>query len=286
MMNTDRIHEIVSGIDPALVEEADGAGPENKRRMPRLARAGLIAACLCLALVGMAAAAAHLIAGNFRTISFYEHEWGAPPPNKEDGIGQVFSGYTLWGGAINFFPLSSFSEEAQELAFENGTNTIYMHFDSLDAAAAYFQVELPENTALSGLSPVRCQAQMDTSSDGLTCVTFNETFRTPDGYNGLKLNIKITVLSELMHSSDYEMWFSYSYPDSYNFTTEGFDTNGVTAMVSHAVYMHKTPSPYLYGEEYYRANLIRCGMIYEIGVECSDHPEAGRALLEEILTGF
>lgn len=75
----------------------------HKCRPRRLVRAVLVAACLCTTLIG-GAFAIQLIGGDFRTINFYEHEWCPPPPGREDVIGQSFSGYVLWGGAITFFP--------------------------------------------------------------------------------------------------------------------------------------------------------------------------------------
>lgn len=49
MMKCEQVHEIINHIDLALIEKVDAP---NKRRMPRVLRIGLIAACLCLALVG------------------------------------------------------------------------------------------------------------------------------------------------------------------------------------------------------------------------------------------
>lgn len=276
--------ETMNHIDPALVEEIDLAGTKKRRLSPRL-RAALIAACVCLALAGTAFAAG-LIAGNFRAIDYYRHQWVAPPPGREDIIGQSLSGYILRGGAIHFLPVSSFSEEAQALALKNGENTVSKSFASLDEAAEYFQVELPENAVLGELPPVRCHVQMDSSDVGLTRLIFDETFRTVNGLEGLDLNINITALSELMYSPDREMWFDCGYPISYTFTTEEFEQDSVSAIVSHAIYARRAPSPYCYGEECYRAHLIVDGLVYEIVVSCSDCPEEGRTLLEEALTGF
>ena len=257
----------------------------HKCRPRRLVRAVLVAACLCTTLIG-GAFAIQLIGGDFRTINFYEHEWCPPPPGREDVIGQSFSGYVLWGGAITFFPVSSFSEEVQALTLENGANIAYLYFDSLDAAAEYTGMELPKNTALRDLPPARCEVQIDSSDDGLTRLTFNESFRALNDCDGLDLNVRITALSELMYSPDFEMWFDCGFPDSYTYTTEEFHQNGVTAIISYAVYQHEDSPSGPYGEEYYRANLIRDGVVYEIGVKCSDSPKEGRAILEKVLAGF
>ncbi len=54
MMDKEQVYQIVGQIDPALIEEMD-APP--KRRLPKIVKAGLIAACLTLALAGTAFAA-------------------------------------------------------------------------------------------------------------------------------------------------------------------------------------------------------------------------------------
>lgn len=55
-MKKEQVLELMSALDLELVEEAALQAPAG-RRIPRLARAGLIAACLCLVLVGTGAAA-------------------------------------------------------------------------------------------------------------------------------------------------------------------------------------------------------------------------------------
>ena len=55
-MNKEQVLNLMNAIEPDLIEEAD-LPIAAKRRMPRFARTGLIAACVCLALVGSAFAA-------------------------------------------------------------------------------------------------------------------------------------------------------------------------------------------------------------------------------------
>lgn len=54
-MKNEQVLEWMNAIPPDLIEEADVQAPA-KRRLPKIVRAGLIAACLCLALLGTAAA--------------------------------------------------------------------------------------------------------------------------------------------------------------------------------------------------------------------------------------
>lgn len=54
-MNKEQILNVMDHVDPALIEGIDGR--RTKKRLPPIARTGLIAACLCAALVGTAFAA-------------------------------------------------------------------------------------------------------------------------------------------------------------------------------------------------------------------------------------
>ena len=55
-MKKEDVLNLMTDLPPDLIEEADFDAPA-KRRLPKLARMGLIAACLCLALLGTAFAA-------------------------------------------------------------------------------------------------------------------------------------------------------------------------------------------------------------------------------------
>lgn len=50
-MKKEQAFELMNAIPPDLVEEADVQAPA-RRPLPKAVRAGLIAACLCLAFVG------------------------------------------------------------------------------------------------------------------------------------------------------------------------------------------------------------------------------------------
>lgn len=278
--------EVMDHIDPALVEEVELSGPRKQRR-PRF-RAAVIAACVCLALVGTAAAV-QFISGNFRAIDFYEHKWYPPAPGKENAVGDWWSGYHLLGGEISFFPLSSFSQEIQERAVENSQMTEFRSFANFDDAVEYYGVKIPENVVLQDLRPVRCYTSWSSSLEGLTCVDFDERFQRINGFEGLQLRVRVIMLSELMkYTPDFEMWFAGGYPDCYSFEMEEFEQDGITAMISHAIYEGSGPAFYdtFYGKECYSAHLLVNGIYHEVTVICSDRPEEGRELLEKVLSGF
>ena len=100
-MKKEQIFELMNGLPPDLVEEADVRPPAGGRR-PRGIRGGLIAACLCLALVGTAFAAAAGAKALFR----------ARLEPHMDGSG-TFDGYTVSGNARTY-RLKDFSEAFHE----------------------------------------------------------------------------------------------------------------------------------------------------------------------------
>lgn len=96
-MKKEQVLDLMDAIGPDLIEEAD-IQPPAKRRMPKIARAGLIAACLCLALLGTAfAAGPEAVAQLLDRLTV-----------------QIFStgqdtGYTVDGAPMVKYPLSAFS---------------------------------------------------------------------------------------------------------------------------------------------------------------------------------
>ncbi len=95
-MKKEDVLNLMTGLPPDLIEEADFDAPA-KRRLPKLARAGLIAACLCLALVGTAFAAATVY-----RLTVQHHAYS-------DGQGDWF-GYRVSGDVIRR-PMDAFSPE-------------------------------------------------------------------------------------------------------------------------------------------------------------------------------
>lgn len=120
-MKNEHIFELMGTIPPDLVEEADIQAPA-RRRLPRLARTGLIAACLCLALIGTAAAVHY---SNVRIVG------------GDDG-------FTEMKGGIVLHPYDSFSDEIKAIADEH---TI-LPFSSWQEAEDFIGVDLMNNPVL------------------------------------------------------------------------------------------------------------------------------------------
>lgn len=256
--------------------------------LPRLVRTGLIAACLCLVLFGTTYAVT-LIIGNFRTVEFYNLYWPEVYPGF-DGIAQPLHGYQFWGGALEFLPVESFSEEARAEAKKQGADTTGRYYDDWVAAADYFNVDLRENPVIDEFPPVRCYATLYSSAEGITYVQFEELYKNLDGLRGLNLSIVANVYSELMYSPKREMWFGYGYTLDYTYTTEEYRSGNITAFISHAEYVagrEHAPQSADFGDECYRAHMILDGAVYEIVVTFPrGESERGYDLLERILSGY
>lgn len=131
-MKKEDVLNLMTGLPPDLIEEADFDAPA-KRRLPRVARAGLMAACLCLALIGTAAAVNPEAVAQFidrLTVRIFPNEQ-AP-------------GYSVTGGAMTKYPLSAFSP-ALLAASENrdGPVVFDLFFDTWDEVQAFLGEDIP-----------------------------------------------------------------------------------------------------------------------------------------------
>ena len=131
-MKEEQVYELMNGLSPDLIEEADVETPK-KRRMPRAVRAGLIAACLCLALIGTAFAANPRAVADLierLTVNLFS--------TKE------FSGYSIEGELVKY-PLSDFSSalNAASEGRENPAAPVSLIFDAWDEVQAFLGEDIP-----------------------------------------------------------------------------------------------------------------------------------------------
>ena len=127
-MKKEQILDLINTIPPDLVEEADVQLPV-KRRMPKLARAGLIAACLCLALIGTAAAANY---------------FGVRLVDKNNA--------SYMQGGIAYVPYDSLSEELRTIIEEADGKVVTQSAPSWQAAEALIGIDLMNNPVLDAAS--------------------------------------------------------------------------------------------------------------------------------------
>lgn len=131
-MKKEQAFELMNALPPDLVEEADIQAPA-RRPLPRAVRAGLIAACLCLAFVGTAFAAnPEAVAALIDRLSV-----------KLVSTGE-FSGYSLEGEMVKY-PLSGFSPalSAASEGRENPAAPVSLNFDTWEEVQAFLGEEIP-----------------------------------------------------------------------------------------------------------------------------------------------
>lgn len=132
-MKKEQVLELMNAIPPDLIEEADIQAPV-KRRRPGFIRTGLIAACLCLALVGTAAAV-----GIVSEISGIRLFW----QNKLD---VSTSSYTA-EQTVTFFPIDTFSSEIMDLTAK--------YFHTWDEAEKFIGLKVADNPVLNKAQPYK-----------------------------------------------------------------------------------------------------------------------------------
>ena len=98
-MKKEQVMELMNSLPPELVEEAD-VQPPARRRLPKGIRSGLVAACLCLALVGTAFAATAVYQMVVKT-------------GQRESEGRQYSTFEVYGEPARF-TLEDFSRQLQE----------------------------------------------------------------------------------------------------------------------------------------------------------------------------
>ena len=130
-MKKEQVFELMGSVPADLIEEADLQAPA-KRRLPKPARMGLVAACLCLALLGTAFAAAPEAMATLierLTVSI------APP--QED------PGYSATGGPMTKYPLSAFSSDLIAASENRDGPVVSLEFDTWDEVRAFLGKDVP-----------------------------------------------------------------------------------------------------------------------------------------------
>lgn len=131
-MKNEQILDLMNTIPPDLIEEAGIQAP-TKRRIPKALRAGLIAACLCLVLLGTAFAA------NPEAVTAFINRLTVTITSTEDD-----TGYTVDGGSMTKYPLSAFSPAL--LAASEGRDSaavVTLNFDTWDEVQTFLGKDIP-----------------------------------------------------------------------------------------------------------------------------------------------
>lgn len=130
-MKKEQVLEFINKIGPDLIEEADVPLPE-KRRMPKAVRTGLIAACLCAALLGTAFAA------NPEAVAALIDRLTVQISPSETN-----PGYSVTGGPMTKYPLSAFSPALNASSEGRDGPVVSLTFDTWDEVQAFLGKDIP-----------------------------------------------------------------------------------------------------------------------------------------------
>lgn len=146
-MNKEQILNVMDHIDPALIEGMDSR--TTKKRMPRIARAGLVAACLCVALAGTAFAV-ETVTGvsilRYFTGEEYDEVMQEVDPSYQPS-GEGYTGIVLDKEEMGV-SLNDVSAEALSLAHGAGDQ----EFASFAEAEEFLGINIYDNAVMDALA--------------------------------------------------------------------------------------------------------------------------------------
>lgn len=231
-MKKEDVLNLMTGLPPDLIEEADLEAPA-KRRLPKLARAGLIAACLCLALAGTAFAVAGL--------SRMQVNWG------DSGVST--DGYSV-EYVVGFYPLNRFNREVAALA-GSGPSQRHKYFDTWDELQTFTGVELVRNPVLDSAQPgptgtepweydrgsqdpdkTHLMLQADATDDGDLQIVQATSTNLIDGFRVTMIEGIYTEQAEGTVGNGGHAQLELVYGEGYEVTQENYTTpNGLEALI-------------------------------------------------------
>lgn len=287
-MKKEQVLELMNAIPPDLIEEADVQAPA-KRRRPSFIRTGLVAACLCLALIGT----------TFAAVRYF---W------VETYSGGEYAGYKVYG-EFTKFPMDRFSPQLlADCEASNDRNVIRPEFDTWEEAKAYLGDGIPwvwpEQTVplevFQGQSPIRLSLCLDRDDDNkLQSVYAFYSARYIDNKTGRQIEpeIQAYIPTEYLPTVEDEKFGSmgggfYGYS---GFTVEHLEdypmSNGITAGIVRVGYpLEKEPQEKVTCYEYIGI-FVKDSIRYEVAMTTRsivypDSPEDIEADLKTILDLF
>lgn len=280
MMDRDLLLDAMGCVDAAMVEEAACCRRKSKKWRP-----ALIAACLCLALIGTAMAG-EIISGGGGLLEFFR---GQTFPQVD--VLDPRDGYSVTNIGVKTLPVEDFSQQVQELAKNSTQDMVEMPFASWADAQRYLGVELMRNDVLeraerqafgwgSEDNHVHCLLQVGTYDQLLRWAHLTATY-------GLGENVLVTVWASaytehtLVDANSIGITKAYDL-NTVNMTQEEYTTaNGTPATIVKVEHMQD-------GEPYtttYDAYLAVNGIRYH--VECGGGAgDAAMDALKEVLDAF
>lgn len=214
-MKKEQVFELMNAIPPDLVEEAD-LQTLARRPLPKAVRAGLTAACLCLALVGTAFAA------NPEAVAALIDRLSVNLISTRE-----FSGYSLEGEMVKY-PLSEFSPslKAASEGRENPAAPVSLNFNTWEEVQAFLGEDIP------------CVWPADWDTDHFQVVLFHTELEVLWGIQicsvdlGRQAEVNVDIYTEHWTDRDGIIAGLYDHPENSMEYLEGYDmANGSTAEI-------------------------------------------------------
>lgn len=280
-MKKEQVLELMNAIPPDLIEEADVQAPA-KRRRPSFIRTGLVAACLCLTLIGTTFAAVRCF-------------W------VEAYSGGEYAGYKVYG-EFTKFPVDRFSPQLlADCEASNDRNVIRPGFDTWEEAKAYLGDGIPwvwpeqafPLVVDEGQPPISLSLCLERENDDkLDAVIGFYTARHIDSETGrwIEPRVETYLATEYLSITEDENFGSMGgtyYGDS-AYTVEQLEdypmSNGAAAGIVRVGYPVRDGIDY-----HYIGNFVKDGIRYQVtthSIGYSDSPEDIEADLKTILDLF
>lgn len=256
----------------AFEQKLDNAHPTKKG--VRVLRTALVAACVCLVLVGGAFAATQ-IAG-FYDVSIFEnlrHE------------GRSYDGYSLVGGC-RFVPLDELSLEIRKLSEQNPASTTELPVHSLGDFESLIGLDLADIPSSDELNFQRFTAYLTSDQSDPTRLSYVAEYRGAED-NSLCLLINATVYTEQMEDPNFDISTSYVFPSGNEFSAEQYITDGgLEILLTHIQYFPSDILFNIFGSNSYYADFVLDGIRYHLLSYCPNHPEQALDVMKRTLEGF
>ena len=307
MNKIDMAHEVMNGLDPELVEQA---AQTTTKRLTRPVRTVLVAACLCVALLGAAMAAEELLksaevqryfsGSQFSEVMQKLDRMYQIVPGREDNA----SGYVIpWEGSG--VSLENISDDLRALieSCEQKREVESIRFDSAADMQEFMGLTLYENAALDrlerrALTENDTQVEYDDAGDPvcgsevvgavLRCTGYENGRSRLDLLHFCALNngaLEIIVQAEVVgFDLEDSNGTAFVFVDGTQFSQESYVTANGDSITIIRCDVPENGENAAYTQ--YSAHFHVGGVRYQLSIMCLENPEEGSALMKEILDGF
>ncbi len=243
------------------------------KRRPRPLRTALIAACVCLALVGTAVAAqvtgAIPISGFFTWLSHVDDDAAVGYQVERSGVGAS---------------LDDLSDEALAMLEADPNSYVSLSFTSWDEAETFLGLDIYANPMLERAELHRCSVDYSGGdADGIYILA--DTFyicHLQEGQNSHDVSIEVEV--EIYQEGMEQHGYRFQYVDGTTFTEETYvSPSGLEMTIVHSTFADpQRGGPYTAHEAYFYVG----GAQYRVRAMDQKDPEYGWTALKEVLDAF